>query len=125
MFFVKEKIMIQLKFSRVRKILALLILSTLAFPAFATSGEKHGGDIWFKNTKKFAPVLFSHDKHVQAGNSCTDCHDKIFKKEMGTTDIGNTMTMRALKKGEFCGSCHDGQKAFSVKTSCKKCHIKP
>ena len=102
-----------------------MLVVALTFPTLATGAEKHGGDIWFKDTKNFAPVIFSHDKHGGAGNPCTDCHDTIFKKEKGSADAGNAMTMKTLKQGEYCGTCHDGQKAFSVKSSCKKCHIKP
>ena len=36
------------------------------------------------------------------------------------------MTMAAMSEGKFCGTCHDGNKAFSVKTpaDCVKCHKK-
>jgi c(7)-type cytochrome triheme protein len=108
----------------VTKVLALITAVALVLPISGFGEEKHGGDIWFKNTKKFAPVIFSHDKHSQAGNQCTDCHDKLFKKEAGSADAGNTMTMGTLKKGKYCGACHDGEKTFSVRGSCKKCHIK-
>jgi len=34
------------------------------------------------------------------------------------------MTMAAMNEGKFCGACHDGKKAFSVKApaDCAKCH---
>ena len=86
--------------------------------------EEDGGIIIFSDTKAFSPVIFSHDKHAEAGAQCTDCHDQLFKKIKGSTDEGNALTMKALKKGKFCGSCHDGEKAFTASRNCKKCHIK-
>jgi hypothetical protein len=34
--------------------------------------------------------------------------------------------MAAMNEGKFCGTCHDGTKAFSVKApaDCVKCHKK-
>ena len=83
-----------------------------------------GGDIVFKDTKSFAPVTFSHQKHKGAGGKCSDCHDQIFQKKKGSTDVDNALTMKVMKKGKYCGSCHDGGKAFSVKKNCKQCHRK-
>lgn len=108
-------------------ILALisLFITGIFLPASLESAEEqHGGDIWFPDTKKFPPVLFSHKKHIDAGNQCTVCHTKIFKKKKGSTNVGHAMTMKAMKNGEFCGTCHDGVKAFKVGGTCKKCHIK-
>jgi len=36
------------------------------------------------------------------------------------------LTMAAMNEGKFCGACHDGKKAFSVKApaDCVKCHKK-
>lgn len=112
----KEKTMLHM--------MTLVLMVALCFPVSAFSAEKHGGDIWFKDTKKFPNVLFSHDKHIEAGNQCTDCHDKIFKKKKGSTDAEKALKMRNLKKEKYCGACHNGEKAFSVKTACKKCHSK-
>ncbi|MBT5549204.1 MAG: hypothetical protein HOJ79_01870 [Nitrospina sp.] len=103
----------------------LALVVALSLPVSAISAEKHGGDIWFKDTKKFAPAIFSHDKHSQAGNQCTDCHDSLFQKESGSSDLNKALSMRSMTRGKFCGACHDGKKAFSVKRSCKKCHVKP
>lgn len=107
------------------KAFTLLGVLAFAFPFWAFSAEQDGGDIWFNDTKKFAPVIFSHDKHIQAGHQCTDCHDSLFQKKAGSTDLNKALSMRNMKKGKFCGTCHDGQKSFSVKKSCKKCHVKP
>ena len=88
-------------------------------PAQAGGGP---GKIVFKDTKSFAPVVFNHDTHKSAG--CGDCHDVLFKKKAGSTDEGNALTMKALRKGKYCGSCHDGKQAFSASKNCKKCHFK-
>ncbi|HUL00242.1 MAG TPA: c(7)-type cytochrome triheme domain-containing protein [Nitrospirota bacterium] len=34
------------------------------------------------------------------------------------------VTMQEMDKGQSCGACHNGQKAFDVKdkNNCKKCH---
>ena len=103
----------------------LALIVAFSLPVSAISAEKHGGDIWFKDTKKFAPAIFSHDKHSQAGNQCTDCHDSIFQKKTGSSDSDKALNKRSMKRGKFCGACHDGEKAFSIKSTCKKCHVKP
>ena len=80
--------------------------------------------IMFNDTKSFAPVPFNHDTHKSAGIGCGDCHDSLFKKKTGSTDVGNVLNMKALRKGKYCGSCHDGKKAFSASKKCKQCHQK-
>ena len=32
------------------------------------------------------------------------------------------MTMKDMEDGQFCGACHDGDTAFSVKEACDSCH---
>ena len=88
------------------------------------SGGKHGGDIIFPDTKSMAPVIFSHQKHMDSGSQCGDCHDQVFKKKKGSSDAGNALTMKSMKKGMFCSVCHDGKKAFKVSSKCGKCHVK-
>ena len=82
------------------------------------------GKIVFKDTKSFASVPFNHDTHKNAGLGCGDCHDALFKKKAGSTDAGNALTMKALRQGKYCASCHDGQQAFSASKNCKQCHQK-
>ncbi|KMP11248.1 hypothetical protein UR09_03915 [Candidatus Nitromaritima sp. SCGC AAA799-A02] len=102
----------------------LVIVIALFLTPYSAFTEENGGDIWYKDTKKLGPVLFSHDLHLKKGNQCADCHDGIFQKKAGTADTGNAMTMKSLRKGKFCGTCHDGDKAFTVRRKCKVCHIK-
>ncbi len=108
-----------------KKIFCLFIavlVSLIAVPcAFA---EEDGGEILYKDTGKRAPVPFSHKAHLDAGNKCGDCHDGIFQKKKGSADADNAMTMKSLKAGKFCGVCHDGEKAFTARRNCGKCHIK-
>jgi len=100
--------------------LSLFVSSTPLFPE--VSAQEDGGDIVFKDTKKFNPVLFSHAKHKEAGNVCTDCHTNIFQQKAGSTDEGNALTMKSMMGGKFCGTCHNGKTAFKVMSACKKCH---
>ncbi len=87
-----------------------------ATSAFASVG---GGDITLKS--KGGDVVFSHDLHV-AGMSlaCTDCHDKLYLSK----GQHKAVTMKQMRSGKSCGTCHNGKKAFSVKGDCAKCHKK-
>ncbi|MDH5762976.1 MAG: cytochrome c3 family protein [Nitrospinota bacterium] len=92
-----------------------------AVPVQAGDGP---GNIVFEDTKSFAPVVFDHAKHTNAGVGCGDCHDALFPKKKGATDAGNALTMKALRQGKYCGSCHNGKQAFSASKNCKQCHRK-
>ena len=67
-------------------------------------------------------VTFDGKVHADKGLKCANCHTqpKLFGKKIGSDKI----TMAAMNEGKFCGSCHDGKAAFSVKTpsDCMKCH---
>jgi len=67
-------------------------------------------------------VTFDGKAHADKGFKCADCHTKpkLFEMKKG----GDKMTMAAMNEGKFCGTCHDGKKAFSVKApaDCAKCH---
>ena len=101
----------------------ILIASAVLFwgsaPAWA---EQDGGDIVFQDTKKMPHVTFQHSKHLAAGNQCSDCHPAIFQKKRGAADAAGDLTMKSIKKGRYCGACHDGVKAFKASRGCKKCH---
>ncbi|MFQ5672545.1 MAG: cytochrome c3 family protein [Nitrospinales bacterium] len=106
-------------------IISLLTLGILICPVtgnFEIFAEQDGGVVIFKDTKKMRPVVFSHQKHLAAGNSCEACHEGIFKKKKGSTP---SITMMSMRKGKYCGTCHNGKKAFTVKHSCSKCHSGP
>lgn len=67
-------------------------------------------------------VSFDGKVHADKGAKCADCHTKpkLFEMKKG----GDKMTMAAMNDGKYCGACHDGAKAFSVKATadCAKCH---
>jgi c(7)-type cytochrome triheme protein len=69
-------------------------------------------------------VTFDGKVHAGKGFKCDDCHKtpKLFAMKKGEDKI----TMAAMNEGKFCGTCHDGTKAFSVKApaDCTKCHKK-
>ena len=67
-------------------------------------------------------VAFDGKLHADKGAKCADCHTKpkLFEMKQGKDKI----TMKDMNEGKFCGACHDGKKAFSVKApaDCTKCH---
>jgi len=67
-------------------------------------------------------VTFDGKAHADKGLKCNDCHTKIFQMKKGSAKI----TMAAMNKGENCGTCHNGTKAFksSDPANCKTCHKK-
>ncbi|MFH1518217.1 MAG: c(7)-type cytochrome triheme domain-containing protein, partial [Pseudomonadota bacterium] len=69
-------------------------------------------------------MTFDGKSHADKGLKCPDCHvkPKLFEMKKGSDKI----TMAAMNEGKFCGTCHDGKKAFSVKApaDCVKCHEK-
>lgn len=104
--------------------LTVLVVVGWLWRGAPVQADDEPGRIVFKDTKSFAPVPFNHDTHKKAGAGCNDCHDALFKKKTGSTDVGNALTMKSLRKGKYCGSCHDGQQAFSASKNCKQCHHK-
>ena len=67
-------------------------------------------------------VTFSGKAHADKGLQCADCHSKPKLGEMKKG--GDKITMAAINESKFCGTCHGGKKAFSVKVAanCVKCH---
>jgi c(7)-type cytochrome triheme protein len=91
--------------------LTAVVVVVLAASAFAVGPGK---------TVEFAKggkVIFDGKSHSAA--KCNECHPAIFKMKKS----GETMTMKDMEAGKFCGSCHNGTKAFAVK-DCAKCHKK-
>ena len=71
------------------------------------------------------PVTFSHKLHVTEKKlQCPACHmnPKLFNMKKHSTKI----TMAGINKGEFCGNCHNGKKAFAATDAknCATCHKK-
>lgn len=77
-----------------------------------------------RSTRKgMAPVIFPHWLH-RAKFTCNVCHvDLGFSMAKG----GSGITRGANLAGRFCGACHDGKTAFSVKYDeqkyCDRCHL--
>jgi len=73
---------------------------------------------------KQGKVTFDGKAHASKGLKCADCHvkPKLFEMKAGKVKF----TMKEITEGKFCGTCHDGTKAFSVKApaDCVKCHKK-
>lgn len=71
-------------------------------------------------------AVFSHKKHTEREHlKCIECHPKVFIMKVGKNVVKKgQLTMSEMKKGKYCGNCHNGHKAFSVSdiASCKKCH---
>jgi len=65
-------------------------------------------------------VVFKGDDHAGKGLKCAECHSKIFKMKKGTA----VMKMAEINAGKYCGTCHDGKKAFGTAGNCAKCHKK-
>ena len=119
-----------------KEILVLLsiafIAAVLISPAQLSASEEedsHGGDIVY--TLPLKAVLFSHKTHVEdVGFDCDTCHDDIFEMVPSTGEKNKDRVffegkycMKALNEGKYCGSCHDGDTAFSADSQCARCHI--
>lgn len=105
---------------RTRLTVLILLLFLVSAGGIAVADTIGGGDITFRpaNAK---PVLFSHERHVNdKGLKCTGCHYQIFQMTKGSYK----MEMSKITKGDFCGKCHNGIKAFDANDSeqCGRCH---
>jgi c(7)-type cytochrome triheme protein len=61
-------------------------------------------------------ALFSHRTHGAFG--CYACHPATFPEGA----VG--FTHDDMNRGRFCGRCHDGRLAFSIKkANCDACHV--
>lgn len=104
-----------MKFVRILALFAASVLSignVMAVPS--------GRTVEFASS--MGKVTFDGEVHADKGLKCANCHTepKLFAKKIGSDKI----TMAAMNEGKFCGSCHDGKTAFSVKSQddCMKCH---
>ena len=65
------------------------------------------------------PSIFPHWIH-RVNYRCDACHDRLFKMELGATEI----SMDLMKGGGSCGTCHNGELAFAVSfQNCNRCHL--
>lgn len=65
-------------------------------------------------------VTYSHESHTKKEPRCTTCHNNIFKMKRGS----EILTMASMNQGKACGTCHNGNVAFSISrpADCAKCH---
>ncbi|HEY5292754.1 MAG TPA: cytochrome c3 family protein [Burkholderiales bacterium] len=107
-----------MKFTGILAVFLALVLSIGNVTAVASPGklEFAGGPM--------GKVTFDGKVHADKGLKCADCHTKpkLFEMKKGK----DKLTMADMNAGKFCGACHDGTKAFSVKApaDCAKCHKK-
>jgi len=85
-------------------------------------------DITLTSEDKSSTAVFSHQKHAQREKlKCIECHPNIFIMKVGEGVIKKgQLTMEEMKKGKYCGNCHNGGKAFDLKDlkHCRRCHPK-
>ena len=64
-----------------------------------------------------APVVFPHWFH-RVRFRCKVCHSELgFEMRAGANDV----TMNEIVQGKFCGTCHNGESAWSAE-NCGLCH---
>ena len=86
---------------------------------------RYGTVIMRRKTRKagMKPVVFAHWSH-RAKYTCRVCHLELgFSMRSGDSGI----TREQYLSGKFCGACHDGKTAFTVKDGpephCARCHM--
>jgi len=106
--------------------LKIFFLATL-FLVFQGTGhstraqEYGGGPIVF--IKPVRAVIFEHKFHLGKKFDCQSCHPDLFEQKTGEVEKKDDFIMASFQQGKYCGKCHDGTIAFSVKTKCNWCHI--
>lgn len=87
---------------------------------------KYGTLVMRRLSKKagMPPVVFPHWSH-RARYTCNVCHSEL---EFAMRAGGSGITRQKYLAGKFCGRCHDGKTAFTVKDGegkqCDRCHMK-
>jgi len=70
-------------------------------------------------------VSFNHETHLPrietSARACATCHETSFSLRRRGQALAGPVTMERMRKGELCGACHDGAKAFAV-DDCTSCH---
>lgn len=93
-------------------VMALSVTGSVSFAEY--------GDVVINNYSEQAgmrPVIFPHWFH-RVRFRCKVCHGDLgFKFQAG----GNDINMLKIIDGEYCGSCHNGEVAWSVE-NCDLCH---
>jgi len=106
-----------------KKLLVVAIVVVVSFVFSVSAFAVPAGKTVEFDGKGAGKVVFDGKTHADKGNKCADCHQSgIFKMKKGADAI----TMKDINEGKFCGSCHNGTKAFksSDAANCAKCHKK-
>jgi c(7)-type cytochrome triheme protein len=106
-----------------KKLLVVAIVVVVSFVLSVSAFAVPAGKTVEFDGKGAGKVVFDGKTHADKGNKCADCHQSgIFKMKKGADAI----TMKDINEGKFCGSCHNGTKAFKSTdaASCPKCHKK-
>ena len=92
------------------------ILVTLTSNLFAVPADK---TITWKGAGQ-GQVVFDGDEHAEKGYKCEVCHQSLFQMKKGSAKI----TLASHTNGQFCGTCHSGNSAFSTDNpkKCNECH---
>ena len=103
---------------RRRGVLPLTVLLAFVLGAAPVSAEY--GDVLLNNRSEAAgmrPVVYPHWFHRMRFR-CTVCHGELgFQMRAGADDV----RMSDIAEGKFCGTCHNGQIAWSAE-QCDLCH---
>lgn len=100
----------------------ILFVMAVCLAAPLLSGVRSGGDIVY--TKPLKAVVFSHKAHTEdIGLHCKWCHAETFEMEALNMQNQADINMESLCNEKYCGTCHNGDVAFSTTTQCARCHI--
>jgi len=113
-----KKIRIVQAYKNVQRTCIVAVLIVMAFNL--PNAQAEYGDIVINNYSTEAgirPVIFPHWFHRIRFN-CKTCHaDLGFKFKAG----GNQINMLKIINGDYCGACHNGEKAWALE-NCELCH---
>lgn len=103
---------------RLGRLMVLMLLGAsglalgAAFPARLRIPPKHPAA-----PRSLPAAAFSHRAHQSFG--CYACHPATFAQ----APIG--FTHDDMRRGRFCGQCHDGGAAFAIEGApCARCHVR-
>lgn len=102
-----------------KKMIILMLVAVVTVAFVGTVMAVPGGKTVDFEGGGAGKVVFDGKKHADKGLKCNDCHPSIFQMKKGTVK----MTMKEMNEGKYCGTCHNGTKAFAT-TECAKCHMK-
>lgn len=104
--------------SIVHSVITFLLMGAAFWPASAGAVPEDLTLTWPGGAT--GTVVFDGTVHAKKGLTCDICHLSLFQTKKG----GDIMTMSAIKRGKFCGECHNGVRAFSAAdpAKCRTCH---